>query len=127
MAIRLEFVNLIIPIQTIEEKCPGGWKAYLDDNVKRIGKVMWYDSYLVRATGCMCSDEVDGLIARYVRLGLTATHTIDAHVYSDDFCVVDSFGFSRHCCNWLTLEPASSTAWLTGTQPGEPISRDHFR
>jgi hypothetical protein len=123
VAIQLEFVNLIVPIQTIEDRYPGGWKAYLDDNEKRIGKVMWFDNSLVRASGCMCGDEVDGLITKYTRLGFTSTETLGVGIFWKNFCIVDAFGISRHSCNWLEFDPISRSAFLAGTVPGKAIGR----
>ena len=126
MAIRLEVVSLIIPIQTIEEKYSGGWKAYLDDNVKRIGKVMWYDSNLVRATGCMDSDEVGGLITRFTNLGFTASETVESRTCWADFCITDVFGFSQFDCPWISFDGDGRVAWMRGVERGEVVGREDF-
>jgi hypothetical protein len=124
--VQLEFLNLVIPVQRIRDLYPGGWEAYLGDNLKRIGRVFWYDQTLVRATGCMDSDEVDGLIARYTDLGFTATETIDGATFWKDFCVVDAFGFSQHQCPWIVVNGDERIAYLRGAEQGEVVGRDHF-
>jgi len=49
MAIKLEFINLIIPIMHIM-RCTsiGGFKGYLKTESHNIGHIIWYDDYLVR-------------------------------------------------------------------------------
>jgi hypothetical protein len=102
MAIALEFVNLIMPVRRVRDLYPGGWEAYLGDNVRRIGKVMWYDSSLVRATGCMCADEVNSLIARYTRLGFTATQRLTERFAGQTSVLqMPSVAFSMIACGSL--------------------------
>ena len=43
MPITIEFVSLVIPIQCIKEKYPGGWSVFIDDNTQLTGKIVWYD------------------------------------------------------------------------------------
>jgi len=127
MAVQLEFVNLIVPIARIRELYPGGWTRCLEDHARSIGRVSWHDLNLFRASGSMAPELTDVLVAKWVDRGFTSTELVDGETVWKDFCVVDSFGFSRYRCHWLEFDPASRSAWLTGTQPGEPISRDHFR
>jgi hypothetical protein len=53
VAIRLEFLNLIVPIKKIEKKYPGGWSQCLKDHQNAISHVAWGDNYLFRAGGAM--------------------------------------------------------------------------
>jgi hypothetical protein len=125
LAIRLEFINLVVLIQRIRDLYPGGWEAYLDDNVKRIGRVLWYDHALVRATDCMDFNDVDGLLLRFTSVGFTATESINGTTLWKDFLIVDAFGRSKFDCPWIAVEDA--VAWLRGTEPGDVIGREHFR
>lgn len=127
VAIQLEFISVVLPIQTIEEKFPGGWKAFLDDNAKRIGKVMWCDSYLVRATGCMSGDEADGLITRFTSLGFTATQSVENRTCWADFCVVNVFGVNQYDCPWIIVGGAERVAWLRGREMGTIVGRLNSR
>lgn len=126
MAVRLEFINLIIPVQAIEVKCPDGWSGCLRDHTKSIGRVVWYDDHLFR-TGAMDPEMMDNLITKWTRLGFEATEVVDEKVVWKDFCVVDSFRYSRHSCNWLTFDPTMRAAWLRGTDPGEVVWRERFQ
>jgi hypothetical protein len=40
MAIQLEFVSVIVPVQRIRDLYPGGWSGFLTDNAGRIGIVV---------------------------------------------------------------------------------------
>lgn len=125
MAIRLEFINLVLPVQRISDLYPGGWESFLGDNTQRIGRVMWYDNALIRVTGCMDSNDVDGMVARYINLGFTATQTVGEATCWKDFLIVDAFGRSQFGCPWIVVDGA--VAWLRGTEPGEVIGRENFR
>jgi hypothetical protein len=127
LAVKLEFINLIMPIQRIRDLYPGGWEAFLGDNVKRIGRVLWSDLTLVRATGCMDSSEVDGLITRYSCLGFTATESIGGVPFWKDFCVLDAFGRSQYDCPWIMVDGAERVAWLREGDPGGVVGRENFR
>ena len=47
MAIKLEFLDLIVPIKTIKKKYQGGWKQCLKDHNGNIGGRVWYDEHLL--------------------------------------------------------------------------------
>jgi hypothetical protein len=126
MAIQLEFLNFIVPVQVIEQKYLGGWAACLRDHSKSIGKVAWYDDHLFR-TGTMDPDLMDNLIAKWIRLGFEATEEIGGKVVWKDLCVVTSYGVSQYGCPWIVVDIASRTAWLKGTEAGEVVGRDHLR
>ena len=124
---RIEFINLIVPIKIIEKKYLGGWSGCLRDHAKSIGRVVWYDDHLFR-TGSMDPEMMDNLIEKWThQIGFKATEVVDGQVVWKDFCVVDSFRYSRHSCDWLEFEPTMRTAWLRGTDLGEVVGREYFR
>src|SRR4051812_21544345 len=125
MAIELEFINLIIPVQVIEQKYPGGWDACIRDHAKSIGRVVWYVDNLFR-TGAMDPDLMDNLITKWTRLGFQATESIGNAVCWKDFCMVTSYGASKYDCPWIVFDSAERIAWLRGAEAGEIIGRDHF-
>lgn len=126
MAIQLEFLNFIVPVQVIEEKYSGGWDACLRDHAKSIGRVVWYDEHLFR-TGAMDPDLMDNLITKWTRLGFDATESVGNSVIWKDFCIVASYGVSQYDCPWIVVDPAERSAWLMGTVHREIVGRDHFR
>ena len=126
MAIQLEFMNLIVPVQIIEEKYPGGWDGCLRDHARSLGRVVWYDDHLFR-TGAMDPDLMDNLIVKWTRLGFESTEMVGGKTVWKDFCVVTSCGVSRYDCPWLESDPESRSAWKTGTDPGDTINREYLR
>ena len=126
MAIQLEFLNLIIPVQVIQQKYLGGWDACLMDHAKGIGRVVWYDGYLFR-TGAMDSEMVDVWIEKYTRLGFEATELIDGKPVWRDFCILTSYGASQYKCPWIVVDGAERIAWLRGRNKGDVIGREQFK
>jgi len=125
VAVRLEFINLIVPIRTVEEKYPNGWSGCLRDHAKSIGRVVWYDDHLFR-TGAMDPEMMDNLIEKWTWMGFTATEVAEGRTVWRDLCVVDAFGFSRHQCPWLLVGGAERVAWLRDER-GEVVGREQFR
>jgi hypothetical protein len=126
MAVQLEFLNLIIPVQVIEQKYSGGWDACLEDHAKSIGRVVWYDDHLFR-TGAMDGDMIANLIEKWTNLGFEATDVVDEKTVWRDLCVVDAFGFSQHDSPWIVVDGAERTAWRRGCDKGDVIGREQFR
>ena len=126
MAVKLEFLNFIVPVQVIDQKYSGGWDACLRNHAKSIGRVVWYDEHLFR-TGAMDGDMMDNLIEKWTRLGFEATEEIEGKTVWKDFCVVTSYGVSEHDSPWIMVDSASGAAWLRGTDRGEVVGRDHSR
>ena len=61
MAVQLEFINFIAPIETINEKYPGGWEQRLKDHQNLIGGRVWFDDYLFR-DGAMNPMDIGSLV-----------------------------------------------------------------
>jgi len=127
MAIAIEYISLVVPIQSITEKYPGGWRGFVEEHAKLIGKIVWYDSYLCHAGGAMDSGDIDSLIDKWEKLGFEATEIIGEKRIWKDFCVFSSYGGSNYTCPWLCIDPGRRIAWLADTEPGLAMSRDDFR
>lgn len=104
MAIRLEFVNLIIPIGRINNSSlEGGFAGYIKDKEEYIGKYIWFDEYLLRI-GWMDYWGVDEEISFWENCGLNYTEVIGGIkkykdmllIYSDDSVQIDN-------CDWIVL------------------------
>lgn len=61
MAIVLEFIDFIVPVEVIRQKYPGGWEGCLRDHEQLIGRRVWYDEHLFR-NGAMNSRDIGTLI-----------------------------------------------------------------
>jgi hypothetical protein len=122
LAVQLEFINLIVPIQKIDEIYPDGWSGCLRDHAKSIGRIVWYDDHLFR-TGAMDPDMAENLIKKWTSLGLTATEMVKGQRLWKDFCVVDVFGVSRYNCPWVVIDPDKRIASMRGKEAGDVMGR----
>lgn len=120
MAIQLEFINLVIPIQTIEAKYPGGWARCLEDHDGALWGRVWHDDHLFR-DGTMNSLDMEDLVKRWISLGFTESEGVGDERTWKDFCVTEQFFGSHHPCPWLTVD--AWTAHLAGTEPGTVMGR----
>ena len=68
MSIATEFIDFIVPIQTIRDKYPGGWEQCLKDHEHLIGGRIWYDEHLFR-DGAMNSMDIEYLVERWEAMG----------------------------------------------------------
>ncbi|HSV77525.1 MAG TPA: TIGR02452 family protein [Bacteroidales bacterium] len=100
MAVELEFISLIIPIEKIEKYYPGGFKKYKSDNTQSIGRRIWYDNYVVR-DGAMSPMDIEYLVKQWEGFGLVAIIEENGNKQWKDLCVVDFFGGITLPCLWL--------------------------
>ena len=122
MSIHLEFINFIVPINTIKQKYPGGWEKCLADHSNLIGGRVWYDEHLFR-DGAMNPMDIGSLIDEWKERGF---HTYDAEDNPSkwvDVCVVEaSYGGATLPCDWIAIE--DNTAFLRGADKGEVVGRE---
>lgn len=100
MAVELEFISLIIPIEKIEKKYPGGFNKYKSDNSQSIGRRIWYDKYVVR-DGAMNPMDIEYMVKQWEELGLVGIIEENGKKQWKDLCVVDFFNGITLPCNWL--------------------------
>ena len=106
MAVGLEYISLIVPIEKIEQYYPGGFEKYKSDHKQSIGGSIWYDDYLVR-DGAMSNYDVGRLIREWESYGLKGVVEIDGQKQWKDLCVVDYFGGATLPCYWLKSKDSS--------------------
>lgn len=102
MAVELEFINLIIPIEKIEEYYPGGFAKYKIDNHELIGGRIWYDNFLVR-DGAMGAWDIERLVNQWKAYGLKDIIEINGRKHWQDMCVAEMFGGVTLPCKWLKV------------------------
>ena len=128
MAIALEFIDFIVPIKTIEEKYPGGWKHCLEDHEHLIGGRVWYDEHLFH-DGAMNPMDIESLVDIWKALGFN-THEEDENgrpIKWIDVCVYERmFGGATIKCDWIDYDAQLDGVFLKGTNPGELIGRWDF-
>lgn len=126
MAVELEFIDFVVPIATIREKYPGGWKQCLIDHQNLLGGRLWYDEHLLR-DGAMNPSDIGELVEEWAALGFQPTEIIDGVRVWKDMCVVESmFGGPTLPCSWLEVDIEMRCAFLKGRSIGEVIGRDRF-
>ena len=117
MALKLEFINVIVPIRTIREKL--GQEAY-ERRYSLVDETTWHDEYLFR-DGCMNGHDLDGMLEEWEGHGLELTEVVDGVKQWKDLCVVHSRRGPTGPCPWIEYDPLKNVVWMKGTLPGEPI------
>ena len=121
MAVMLEFIDLIVPIETIRERYPGGWEACLEDHEPFLGGRVWHDDHLFR-DGTMSPRDMEALVGQWVGRGFQASEVREGQTIWKDLCVVESmFGGPTRDCDWLVVDREQRVAYLQGTDPGEVV------
>lgn len=118
MAVRLEFINLIIPVATLERlsAAEGGFvQAYAPLS----GDMLWHDAHLCRVEGAMNWGDVDDMVARWESQGLQGLVGAAPHQWWKDFAICASRRGPTFPCDWLTYHAADNCVYLTGTPMGD--------
>ena len=124
MAVMTEFIDLIVPVATIEKKYPGGWEQCLIDHKPAIGGRVWFDNYLFR-DGAMNMAAMEALLNEWWKLGFECFAERNGKKYWKDVCVYEGMlGTMNMSCDWLTEDSATRSVFLKGTEMGEIIGRD---
>jgi hypothetical protein len=113
MAIRLEFINLIVPIRVIEQKVEGGWEQFSRDygleGESTVSGCCWRDNKLFR-DGAMSPMDMHFMVEGWKSQGLRGPEVVDGQLQWQDFCVVG--GIDPHIpCPWLKINERNWTAY----------------
>jgi len=121
MAIATEFIDFIVPIQTIRDKYPGGWEQCLEDHANLIGGRVWYDEHLFR-NGAMNPMDIGSLVKEWTEMGFECYREVDGKMCWQDVCVYEGlFGGATMPCDWLGVDESTNAVFLKGTAPGEVV------
>lgn len=102
MPVALEFINVLIRRDAIEQKIQGGWRQFTDGS-NSPGGIRWHDDYLFR-TGAMSPAVVEDIVRSFTELGLSDTKIVNGEEHWDDLCVFENmFGASLRC-DWLDYD-----------------------
>lgn len=123
MAVALIYMNLLVPVQTIREKYPGGWQQCLQDHKQEIerGRV-WFDDHLFH-DGAMGSQDIELLISKWEKRGFQSVKVVDGHTQWADLCCLEYAGHLMP--DWLELGPHGHSAYPAGTDPGETVTPEN--
>jgi hypothetical protein len=126
MAIATEFIDFIVPIQTIRDKYPGGWEGCLQDYAGLIDGCVWFDQYLFRI-GAMNPIDIESLIQEWTTMGLECMGEKDGKKYWKEVCVFEEMlGGPTLECDWLSVDKATRAVYLKGTAMGEIIYPNRY-
>jgi hypothetical protein len=126
MAVRLEFINLLIPIKNIDAHYPGGFKKFCEDNRDLLGGRLWHDEHLLR-DGAMNPKDMEALIGYWKELGLVPFAQVDDKQHWKDMCVIEELaGGATLPCAWITVDTADRIAYISNLPRGRSIGRDEM-
>ena len=116
MAIRLQFINLVIPVTTLDKalRGQGGFAGFLERNAHWLGEMVWHDGHLCRAEGAMNWSDVDGMVARWEAYGLQGLVGLGQGQWWKDFAVCASRRGPTFPCEWLQYDAVDNCVYLTG-------------
>jgi hypothetical protein len=121
MAIRLEFIDLVVPVHLIEEKYPGGIAQCIADHQRQIGRRVWHDGQLFRDGG-LDGKSVRQLVAGWQVLGFEPLQWVGGTLQWKDVCVVESATVGPTApCDWIQVDRQARIAWLKGVKPGDVV------
>lgn len=121
MAITTEFIDFIVPIQTIRDKYPGGWEQCLKDHESLINGRVWFDDHLFR-DGAMNPMDIESIVERWEAMGFEGIVVEDGKKSWKDMCVCEGlFGGATQDCDWLVIDPETRSVYLQGTDIGEVV------
>jgi hypothetical protein len=126
MAVRLEFINLLIPIKNIDAHYPGGFKKFREDNRSLLGGRLWHDDHLLR-DGAMNPRDMESLVGYWKELGLVPLAQIDGKQHWQDMCVVEELaGGPTLPCSWIAIDMTERSACLKDAPRGKAVGRDEM-
>ncbi len=121
MAIALQYIDFIVPIQKIRAKYPGGWEQCLEDHAEMVGGRVWYDQHLFR-DGAMNPIDIAMLLEDWKARGFKGIGRRKGEAVWIDCCVVESLlGGPTLPCEWLSFDKRRRIAFLKGTNPGRVV------
>jgi hypothetical protein len=126
MAVQVQFITIVIPIERINASAePGGFAGLLEREAEFAGKRFWHDEHLY-ATAVMSPMEAQHIMEEWERKGLVGRTSNDESRQWKDLCVVDYYHGPTLPCAWLDGDVASHSVWLKGTEPG-PIVKPELQ
>ena len=113
MAIKIEFVNLIIPIQKINSsKLEGGFGSIVEKYKNNIGSAVWFDKYLFRI-GWMDTWYIDGQIDFWKEQGLIPLLKDEKGIekWEDVFAISTGHNQFIRNCDWINVDFSKNIVW----------------
>lgn len=126
MAVRCEFIDIIVPIAAIDRVYPGGFAAFKAENLALFGGRLWHDQHLLR-DGAMSPMAAKEAVAYWESMGLTAMEMRDKVRVWKDVCVVERMsGGPTALCDWLVFDIDRACVYLKGDLAEPVVGREGF-
>lgn len=119
MAIRLQFINLIVPVSTLERVLAPEESGLLHPRDPLQLEMVWRDAYLCRVDGAMNWADVDEMVDRWEARGLQGLVGVSPQQWWKDFAICASGRGPTFPCDWLVYDAADNCVSLAGTPKGE--------
>lgn len=122
MAIRLQFINLVIPIATLDRVLAeeGGFAGFMG-SWGGMPEMVWHDAHLCRVDGAMNWPDVEGMLERWAVFGLQGLVGTAPQQWWKDLAVCASGHGPTFPCDWLQYDAADNCVYLSGTARGEIV------
>lgn len=125
MAIALEFINLIIPLEHVRRATGPRAKVILSQIQSgggSIGPVEWHDDHLY-VDASMGDYNVEDWVAEWEAMGLRATEILGGEKIWKDICVVKTNAGPTMPCEWLEYDHQNNCVSLRGQPRGLLVGR----
>jgi hypothetical protein len=124
MAIKLEFINLIVPNRTIEEVFgeQGGFE-FFKQSWGAMTDMVWYDDHICRVDGAMNWPDVHDIVGSWENYGLLGLVDSGAGKYWKDFCIAASFSGPTYPCDWLEFDAVNNAVSMRGRPAGNVVGK----
>lgn len=116
MSIAVDSLNVIIPVERLNQAWPGGFEAFICSHPENLD---WHDGILARK-GARDPAELERILRFYEGLGLKSCSTGGRKECWQDICVLDASQTEQPPCPWLSYDPERHCAALKGRE-GSPI------
>ncbi len=118
MVVKLEFINLLIPIANIK-KC-----SDFDISKDSCRDIEWFDQYIYR-TGAMNPYDIDDIVEEWISRGLSpVVEETDVKKWSD-LCVVDTYAGLTLPCDWIEVNLDERCAWFKDVEKGTAVGPEN--
>jgi hypothetical protein len=123
MAVRLEFIDVLVPVHVIEERYPGGLSQCVADLRPLIGRRIWHDGRLLR-DGALTAADARLRVEGWQALGVEPLQWVGRRLHWKEVCVLDlAAGGPTAECEWIEWDARERIAWLRGAPPGVTVGR----
>jgi hypothetical protein len=128
MAVALEFLNLIVPLDAMRRCATLGpfERAALTASGPQVWEVQWHDGRLYR-DGAMSGSDLDDIVDEWVRRGLQVFDESTGRRVWRDLCVVASQqGVAPGECPWLRYDAETNSVALVGAPRGPVVGPERI-